>query len=1002
MGVNYEYSSFLLPPIDHEREIHLDKLFTGTDPFAPYRSFRQTRCWETGKITGYEEVTIDDKNDRFSISRPRPSKKEYGATTRQGVIGNVSTGVPFLPGGFDAEEVKAQDEQNFEDSIDFDNLIKDPPGMTGMDFDRKNGDELSLEDIMNQEAEEDTFNWIPKFRPDDGVITEAPPVPDLDQDLSAPTEQGDIIDSLKITKEEPETNPEVIKPEKSEVFMVNADKTIDVDSKPWSELLPEPAYKWPFELDYFQKRAVLCLEKHESVFVAAHTSAGKTVVAEYAIALSAKHMTRVIYTSPIKALSNQKFRDFRATFQDVGLLTGDCQIKPEAGCLIMTTEILRSMLYAGSDVIRDLEWVIFDEVHYINDAERGVVWEEVLIMLPAHVGLILLSATVPNIEQFASWVGRIKNRKIYVTSTLKRPVPLEHYLFTGNSTKTSDQLYKIVDQTKRFLPTGYKMAKEAKEINFKKSKKPPSDTAIWSSAIDCLKKRDGLPAVAFTLSRKRCDNNAAMLSGVNLTSPGEKNEIALFYRRCTSKLKPIDRKLPQVVHLEGLLERGIAVHHSGVLPILKETIELLFARGLVKLLFATETFAMGVNMPARSVLFDSNRKHDGRGMRDLIPSEYIQMAGRAGRRGLDSFGTVILVQRQQKCADQQDLINMMLGKAAPLISKFRLTYGMLLSILRVGSLRVEDLMLRSFVEFGRRGQPNQIKELEAIKSKRDNFKDLETKIDGTEFEEYLSTAKQMIKARRAVMAEVFNQGNVKAMSAGRVILVQEKRIAVVLAKSATNVTCLINKKIVRTSIYRLCNLVEFKFEKEDEFDADVITIPLTGLCILLNNILFNVLDVSLVFKETIKIRSDDILYDFKKLQIGSAANQASILLNKTASERPLQPLNFVKDFGLNSVDQVEKISLLESLGESLVQNSSPKLPYFEAELDNVAELMEIRNRYKEVAFSLSEESLEHLPDYKSRVNLLRDCFQFIYMNFIIFCQQQKGTGIMSAITVTSS
>jgi antiviral helicase SKI2 len=153
-------------------------------------------------------------------------------------------------------------------------------------------DELSLEDIMNQEAEEDTFNWIPKFRPDDGVIREAPPVPDLDQD--APTEQGDIIDSLKIPKEDPETTPNVIKPEKSEVFMVNADKTIDVDSQPWSELLPEPAYKWPFELDFFQKRAVLCLEKHESVFVAAHTSAGKTVVAEYAIALSAKHMTRVI------------------------------------------------------------------------------------------------------------------------------------------------------------------------------------------------------------------------------------------------------------------------------------------------------------------------------------------------------------------------------------------------------------------------------------------------------------------------------------------------------------------------------------------------------------------------------------------------------------------------------------------------------------------------------------------------------------------------------------
>uniref|UniRef100_A0A4W5NU55 SKI2 subunit of superkiller complex n=1 Tax=Hucho hucho TaxID=62062 RepID=A0A4W5NU55_9TELE len=169
--------------------------------------------------------------------------------------------------------------------------------------------------------------------------------------------------------------------------------------------IPNPAFKYPFELDVFQKQAVLRLEAHESVFVAAHTSAGKTVVAEYAIALSQKHMTRTIYTSPIKALSNQKFRDFKTTFGDVGLLTGDVHLSPEASCLIMTTEILRSMLYNGSEVIRDLEWVIFDDVHYINDAERGVVWEEVLIMLPDHVSIILLSATVPNAVEFSEWIG---------------------------------------------------------------------------------------------------------------------------------------------------------------------------------------------------------------------------------------------------------------------------------------------------------------------------------------------------------------------------------------------------------------------------------------------------------------------------------------------------------------------------------------------------------------------------------------------------------------------
>ena len=167
----------------------------------------------------------------------------------------------------------------------------------------------------------------------------------------------------------------------------------------------KPPKKYPFELDIFQKEAVYHLERNESVFVAAHTSAGKTVIAEYAIALAKKHMTRAIYTSPIKALSNQKFRDFKNMFGEVGLITGDVQINPEASCLILTTEILRSMLYKGADLIRDVEWVIFDEVHYVNDLERGVVWEEVIIMLPSHVNLILLSATVPNYMEFADWVG---------------------------------------------------------------------------------------------------------------------------------------------------------------------------------------------------------------------------------------------------------------------------------------------------------------------------------------------------------------------------------------------------------------------------------------------------------------------------------------------------------------------------------------------------------------------------------------------------------------------
>ncbi|KAF5093609.1 hypothetical protein D0Z03_002346 [Geotrichum reessii] len=223
----------------------------------------------------------------------------------------------------------------------------------------------------------------------------------------------------------------------------------------FSELVPKPAKVFPFELDTFQKEAVYHLEQGDSVFVAAHTSAGKTVVAEYAIAMATRNMTKAIYTSPIKALSNQKFRDFKEVFDDVGILTGDVQINSEANCLIMTTEILRSMLYRGADVIRDVEFVIFDEVHYVNNQDRGVVWEEAIIMLPEHVKLILLSATVPNTYEFANWVGRTKQRDIYVISTPKRPVPLEHYLWAA------DAPYKIVDENKKFLEPGYAQANNA-------------------------------------------------------------------------------------------------------------------------------------------------------------------------------------------------------------------------------------------------------------------------------------------------------------------------------------------------------------------------------------------------------------------------------------------------------------------------------------------------------------------------------------------------------------
>jgi antiviral helicase SKI2 len=354
-------------------------------------------------------------------------------------------------------------------------------------------------------------------------------------------------------------------------------------------------------------------------------------------------MTRAIYTSPIKALSNQKYRDFKRKFDDVGILTGDIQINSEASCLIMTTEILRSMLYRGADIIRDVEFVIFDEVHYLNDSERGVVWEEVIIMLPEHVTLILLSATVPNTKEFAGWIGRTKKKDIYVISTLKRPVPLEHFLFADRET------FQIVDSNKNFSTTSYKKVHEIfhplsrKETQTKSSKvknnyqsKTPKTSFKFSSSgqsstdrnmyvnlVSFLKKKDLLPAIVFAFSKKKCEEYAQALSNLDLTSgAAEKAKIHIFVQQSLACLNGSDKELPQILRLTELLLRGIAVHHSGLLPILKEIVEILFTRGLVKVLFSTETFAMGVNAPAKTVVFAMIRKHDGANFRQLLPGGF--------------------------------------------------------------------------------------------------------------------------------------------------------------------------------------------------------------------------------------------------------------------------------------------------------------------------------------------------------------------------------------------
>ncbi|ETV90481.1 hypothetical protein, variant 1 [Aphanomyces invadans] len=480
----------------------------------------------------------------------------------------------------------------------------------------------------------------------------------------------------------------------------------EIDVSNFYATIPDMAITFPFELDSFQKQAIVHLENHECVFIAAHTSAGKTVVAEYAIAMSQKHMTRTIYTSPIKALSNQKYRDFRTKFgqDNVGLITGDVSINPEASCLVMTTEILRSMLYRGADVIRDIEWVVFDEIHYLNDSERGVVWEEVIIMLPEHVSMVFLSATTPNTFEFSDWIGRTKQKKIHVISTFKRPVPLGHHLYAGG------EIIPIVDANNQFLSNSHMYANQKAKPKEAKGKPPPppraagnsgrggGDKAEWTKLVRLLQEKTLLPVVVFAFSKRLCEESANRLAGMDLSSASERSEIHVFCAASIRRLQGSDQKLPQVLQVRDMLVRGIGVHHGGLLPILKEMVEILFGRGLVKVLFSTETFAMGVNMPARTVVFNGTRKHDGKTFRDLLPGEYTQMAGRAGRRGLDAIGTVIIA-CWGDVPDATSLRTMLLGLPTKLESQFRLTYNMILNLLRVEDMTVEDMIKRSFSEF---------------------------------------------------------------------------------------------------------------------------------------------------------------------------------------------------------------------------------------------------------------------------------------------------------------
>ncbi|KAK7414646.1 ATP-dependent RNA helicase mtr4 [Neonectria punicea] len=497
----------------------------------------------------------------------------------------------------------------------------------------------------------------------------------------------------------------------------------------------EPARTYSFKLDPFQSLSVASIERDESVLVSAHTSAGKTVVAEYAVAQCLKRNQRVIYTSPIKALSNQKYRDFEAIFGDVGLMTGDVTINPTASCLVMTTEILRSMLYRGSEIMREVAWVIFDEIHYMRDKTRGVVWEETIIMLPDKVRYVFLSATIPNAFQFAEWIAKIHHQPCHVVYTDFRPTPLQNYFFPSGGTGAR----LVVDEKSNFNEQNFNLVMQ--EVEEKKGADPSDPNARMkgkgknkktnkggaadggsdiSKIIRMTVKKKFNPVIVFNFSKRECENMAMTISSLSFNDDSEKAMVKKVFTSAIESLSEQDRDLPQIIHLLPLLERGVGVHHSGLLPILKETIEILFQESLIKVLFATETFSIGLNMPAKTVVFTQVTKWDGIKRRPLTSSEYVQMAGRAGRRGLDARGIVIMMIDDK--LEPETAKEIVTGQQDRLNSAFYLGYNMILNLLRIEAISPEFMLERCFHQFQNASSvPSLEKDLMSLQQERDSM-----------------------------------------------------------------------------------------------------------------------------------------------------------------------------------------------------------------------------------------------------------------------------------------
>jgi ATP-dependent RNA helicase HelY len=501
------------------------------------------------------------------------------------------------------------------------------------------------------------------------------------------------------------------------------------------------AEQFPFSLDAFQSEAIDAIDAGHSVLVAAPTGSGKTVIAEYAIERSLDLGGKTFYTTPLKALSNQKFGDLVAKHgaDRVGLLTGDNTINSEAPVVVMTTEVLRNMLYERSDTLQGLMSVVMDEVHYLQDPYRGAVWEEVLIHLPPSVGMVCLSATISNAEEFGEWIGTVRGETRVVIEE-RRPVPLEHHYLVGR------RLHPMhIEQDGVLLPNPYVVSLDQNELKSKTYYRRGSGTAQHQQSsrpreghrrvyvprreevVEVLSEAGMLPAIYFVFSRAGCDRSVKWLreSGLRLTTKGEAERIRDIAESRAAWMDEDDLVTLGFYDLLDGLTAGVAAHHAGMLPMFKETVEELFEAGLVKVLFATETLSLGINMPAKTVVIEDLWKFQGERHEILTPGEYTQLTGRAGRRGIDELGHAVVVYQRQVAFER--VAGLAATRTYDLSSSFRPSYNMAVNLVRnYTPEQAHELLNSSFGQFlADRGvvalERSRAKDREALEGYRKNM-----------------------------------------------------------------------------------------------------------------------------------------------------------------------------------------------------------------------------------------------------------------------------------------